>query len=92
MSEAISQRELRNDSAAVLRRVESGESLTVTRHGQPVADLVPHRLRKQGRRWLPAEEFVEAMRDLPPWRSDDFADELEGLDPLIDDDQDDPWR
>lgn len=37
----ISQRELRNDSAAVLRAVESGETLTVTRRGVPVARLTP---------------------------------------------------
>ncbi|CAM2756385.1 type II toxin-antitoxin system Phd/YefM family antitoxin [Actinomyces slackii] len=35
----ISQRELRNDSAAVLRRVEAGEEMTVTRRGIPVARL-----------------------------------------------------
>ncbi|MFT4298242.1 MAG: type II toxin-antitoxin system prevent-host-death family antitoxin [Aeromicrobium sp.] len=39
--EAISQRELRNDNAEVIRRVEGGESLTVTRRGVPVARLVP---------------------------------------------------
>lgn len=38
----ISQRELRNDNASVVRRVEAGESFVVTRRGVPVADLVPH--------------------------------------------------
>lgn len=37
----IAQRDLRNDSAAVLRAVESGERLAVTRRGVPVAALVP---------------------------------------------------
>ncbi|CAN5675451.1 hypothetical protein BH24ACT11_BH24ACT11_08550 [soil metagenome] len=37
----ISQRELRNDNAAVVRGVEEGESYTITRHGVPVARLVP---------------------------------------------------
>lgn len=37
----ISQRELRNDNAEVVRRVESGEELTVTRRGVPVARLIP---------------------------------------------------
>lgn len=37
----ISQRELRNDNAAVVRGVEGGESYTVTRRGVPVARLVP---------------------------------------------------
>lgn len=39
----IAQRELRNDSAAVLRAVEGGEHITVTRRGVPVAALVPLR-------------------------------------------------
>ena len=37
----IPQRELRNDTAAVLRRVEAGETMRITSNGRPVADLVP---------------------------------------------------
>ena len=37
----ISQRELRNDNAEVVRAVEAGESFVVTRRGVPVARLVP---------------------------------------------------
>lgn len=37
----ISQRELRNDSAEVMRGVEEGETYTVTRRGVPIARLVP---------------------------------------------------
>ncbi|MEO7126525.1 MAG: type II toxin-antitoxin system prevent-host-death family antitoxin [Nakamurella sp.] len=37
----ISQRELRNDNAEILRGVESGESFTVTRRGVPIARLGP---------------------------------------------------
>jgi prevent-host-death family protein len=37
----ISQRELRNDNAEVMRNVEQGESYTVTRRGVPVARLSP---------------------------------------------------
>jgi prevent-host-death family protein len=39
----ISQRELRNDNAEVIRGVEAGESYTVTRRGVPVALVVPLR-------------------------------------------------
>lgn len=38
---SISQRELRNDNAEVVRGVEAGESYVVTRRGVPVARLVP---------------------------------------------------
>lgn len=37
----ISQRELRNDNASVMRAVEDGETFTVTRRGVPVARLIP---------------------------------------------------
>lgn len=37
----VPQRELRNDTAAVLRRVEAGETVRITSNGRPVADLVP---------------------------------------------------
>lgn len=37
----ISHREMRNNSAEVLRRVAAGESLIVTNNGRPVAELSP---------------------------------------------------
>lgn len=37
----ISQRELRNDNAEIMRGVERGETYTVTRRGVPVARLSP---------------------------------------------------
>jgi len=44
----IAQKELRNQVGEVLRRVEAGETLTVTVAGRPVAELGPaHR-----RRWV----------------------------------------
>jgi|GEM_PF-1319154 len=43
MSATVSQPELRNDSGAIMRRAEQGESFTVTGNGVPVADLLPHR-------------------------------------------------
>jgi prevent-host-death family protein len=38
---SITQRELRNDSGAILREVQSGVTLIVTRNGTPVAELRP---------------------------------------------------
>ncbi len=37
----ISQRDLRNDNAEIMRRVEQGESFTVTRRGVPLARVSP---------------------------------------------------
>lgn len=41
MATDVPQRELRNNTAKLLRRAESGERLRVTIHGHPVAALVP---------------------------------------------------
>jgi prevent-host-death family protein len=85
VGDTIGQRELRNDSGAIMRRVEQGESFTVTRNGRPVADLVPHaRAHDEPRRTL--GELQNLFRRLPPvdaarWQADrDAADELLGDD------------
>lgn len=52
-------RELRNDTAGVLRRVEAGESILITKRGKPVAEVVPHR--PQEPRWMPREELVALL-------------------------------
>ncbi|MGH3798366.1 MAG: type II toxin-antitoxin system Phd/YefM family antitoxin [Pseudonocardiaceae bacterium] len=76
VSETIKQSELRNNNAEIMRRVVVGESFTVTVHGRPVADLVPHqRLGHRRRRLVPAAEFDEMLADLSPlnveqWKRD----------------------
>jgi prevent-host-death family protein len=57
----ISQRELRNDSAAVLRDVQSGQTMTVSRNGTPVAELRP----VPGRRFVPRSVIADAARQAP---------------------------
>ena len=67
----VASRELRNDTAGVLRRVESGETVVITRRGKAVADLVPHR--SEEARWLtPAEvmEIVDGASADPGLRAD----------------------
>lgn len=92
MTKTISQRELRNDSGEVMRRVAAGESFVVTRRGIPVADLLPHRAdAARGRRFVPGEEFQAALADLPPWNVATFNEELEQLDDVVDDAVRDPW-
>jgi prevent-host-death family protein len=41
MATDVPQRDLRNHTAELLRRVERGERLRITVHGHPVAELVP---------------------------------------------------
>jgi prevent-host-death family protein len=42
METVIPQRQLRNNNAEILDRVEAGERFVVTRNGVAVADVVPH--------------------------------------------------
>lgn len=42
MATVIPQRQLRNNNAEILDRVEAGESFVVTRNGVAAADVVPH--------------------------------------------------
>ena len=43
MTEQITQRELRNDSARIMRAVGTGTTFVVTSNGQPVGELRPLR-------------------------------------------------
>jgi prevent-host-death family protein len=58
MSVEVASRELRNDTAGLLRRVEEGERIVITRRGKPVADLIPHR---EQPRWLRPDEVMEII-------------------------------
>lgn len=56
----MASRDLRNDTAGLLRRVRGGEELVITVNGRPVAQLVPV---SEGRRqWLPRAELVSRLR------------------------------
>jgi prevent-host-death family protein len=46
MASSVSVRELRNSVSSLLRRVESGERITVTVDRRPVAELIPLRRRR----------------------------------------------
>jgi prevent-host-death family protein len=69
----VASRELRNDTAGVLRRVQAGEDIVITVNGQPVARLVS--LRPTRRRWLPAAELAARLRgtQADPGLRDDLA-------------------
>ena len=58
--ESVTVRQLRNDGKEVLRRVESGERLIVTRDGTPVAELRP-----LPRPSVSAAELVRRRQRLP---------------------------
>jgi prevent-host-death family protein len=54
----IGVRDLRNRTAQVLDAVKAGERVTLTVHGEPIADIVPHGRRT---RWLSGERMREQL-------------------------------
>ena len=61
MDKTITQRQLRNDSA-VLRAVQGGQTLIVTRNGMPVAELRPVPPRRFVPRTVIAQTGLRAPR------------------------------
>jgi prevent-host-death family protein len=59
MAIEVASRELRNNTAELLRRVSAGEQIVVTTRGKPVASLVP--FESPRRRWLPRSELVRRL-------------------------------
>jgi prevent-host-death family protein len=70
---SVPSRELRNDTAGVLRRVEAGERVTVTVNGRPVAELVP--VQRSRRSWIRRDELIARLRRVQadPGLRDDLA-------------------
>jgi prevent-host-death family protein len=85
MAESIPQRQLRNDNAEIMRRVEAGESFVITRNGRPIADLVPHGARSKKRRT--GREMQEEFRQLPPIDVDQWYRDREEADLIFGDDR-----
>ena len=56
---SVASRELRNHTAAVLRQVAEGATVTITVNGAPVADVVPHRSSR--RRFFTRRELTELL-------------------------------
>ena len=59
MTSEVASRELRNNTADLLRRVQAGEEIVITTRGKPVASLVP--VETTRRRWLPRAELVRRL-------------------------------
>ncbi len=82
MNKVITQRELRNQSAAVLREVQTGRTLVVTRNGEPIAELRPI----QPRRYVPRAIIADAATRAPRIDATRFRAEVEAvIDQSVDD-------
>ena len=81
-SRVITQRELRNQSAAVLREVEAGRTIVVTRNGTPVGELRPIRRH----RFVARAAIADAAARAPRIDADRFRTDLDAvINPHIDD-------
>lgn len=56
----IGVRDLRNQTGRVIDAVRAGERVTLTVHGEPIADIVPHGRRA---RWLVGPNLREQLAD-----------------------------
>ena len=75
MHRIISQRELRNESAAVLREVEAGRTIIVSRNGTPVAELRPIRPRQ----FVPRATIAHAAARAPRVDAGRFRADLDAV-------------
>jgi prevent-host-death family protein len=55
----VGARDLRNDTAGLLRRVQAGEEVVITVRGKPVAQLVP--MGPARRQWLSRAELARRL-------------------------------
>ena len=71
----VTQRQLRNESAAVLRDVQAGQHLIVTRNGTPVAELKP----VSPRRFVSRTVIAQAARRAPHIDAARFRAEVDAV-------------
>jgi prevent-host-death family protein len=50
-------KDAKNQLTELLRKVEAGESVTITRDGTPVVDLVKHAPKRKGLNWQAVREY-----------------------------------
>jgi antitoxin (DNA-binding transcriptional repressor) of toxin-antitoxin stability system len=75
VAEEITQRELRNDSGAIMRALDRGDSFVVTRNGVPVGELVPFRRRQ----FVRASAALSAFAGAPTIDATRFRAEVDAL-------------
>jgi prevent-host-death family protein len=74
----VSIRDAKNRLTELARLVEKGERVTVTRHGKPVFDLVPHEQQKGGINWEAGDAYLKSIGKVRKkgWIAPDFDDPL----------------
>ncbi len=75
MRREITQRELRNQSGAIMRALDRGESFVVTRNGVAVGELSPRRERQ----YVPAATVIEAFAGAPVIDTERFRADVDAV-------------
>ncbi len=75
MTTTITQRELRNDSGDIMRRLDQGETFIVTRNGKPVGELSP--LRRL--RFVSSDTVAALFRHAPSIDATRFRADLDAI-------------
>ena len=75
MGRSITQRQLRNSSGAVLREVQAGQTVIVTRNGVPIAELRP----LPPHRFVPRAVIADAARRAPRVDADRLRADLDAV-------------
>jgi prevent-host-death family protein len=84
----VASRELRNDTAGLIRRAAAGEDIVITVNGKPAARLTALEAAPARRRWIPREELLEWLKtdQADPGLREDLkllaGDTTDDLDPL----------
>jgi prevent-host-death family protein len=72
MATELTQRDLRNDSGDVMRRLDAGEEFIITRNGVPVAELKPIRRR----RFVDRDHLQSLFAHIPPESAEGFRSDI----------------
>ena len=75
MARQITQRELRNESGEIMRALDRGETLVVTRNGVPVGELTPLRQRQ----FVAAEAAVAVFSGAPAVELERFRSDVDAV-------------
>ena len=75
MTREVTQRELRNDSGEIMRKLDEGETFVVTRNGVPVGELAP----RQRHRFVAAEAVVALFRSAPRTSYERFRADVDAI-------------
>jgi prevent-host-death family protein len=73
MATIITQRDLRNNNADIMRRLEEGETFIITRNGKQIGALTPMS-RPQFARMT---DVLEAFKGLPPLSYEEFRRDID---------------